>query len=225
MGWAKKERNLLNILRLIIGFPRSVYFNFRCLPFKHAIKMPVILSHKTSFKCLTGKIVLTNPKSFALNIGFGTTQAVDFKYERTVIDLQGTWVAHGKVRVGAGSKISVLGELTTGNDFNITARTTIICNKKIQFGNKNLISWDNLFMDTDQHIIRDFDGRIINEDKSIILEDNVWVGCGCTIMKGSEVAKNSIIGAGTLLRGKFKKENVIIAGNPGVIVREGMTWD
>lgn len=225
MGRVRRKVKFLAAMRYVAGFPRSIYFNLRCLPFSQAIKMPVILSHKTSFKHLTGKIVLENPKPFAVNIGFGTTQAVDFKYERTVIDLQGTWTVKGKVRVGAGSKISIEGELITGNDFNITARSTIICKKKIEFGDKNLISWDNLIMDTDQHKIRDLNGTIINEDKAIIFKDKVWIGSGCSILKGTQIAANSIVGAGSIVRGEFKNENIVIAGNPAVVVKEGTTWD
>jgi hypothetical protein len=47
-----------------------------------------------------------------------------------------------------------------------------------------LISWENLFMDTDAHkIIQNV--IIINGPEKIIVGNHAWIGCRCTILKGS----------------------------------------
>ncbi len=58
---------------------------------------------------------------------------------------------NGRRNIGHGSKISVGkdGILTFGQNFNITAESSIVCYNNISFGNNCLLSWDILIMDTD----------------------------------------------------------------------------
>ncbi len=55
--------------------------------------------------------------------------------------------------------------------------------------------------------------------KSIIIEDNVWVGAGVHINQGVRIGRNSIIGSGSVLT-KSIPPNVIAAGNPCRVIRE-----
>lgn len=60
---------------------------------------------------------------------------------------------HGSCDFGQGSRICVLsnGKLEIGNGFLSTANSTIICSSLIDIGEKTLVSWDTLIMDTDFH--------------------------------------------------------------------------
>lgn len=69
------------------------------------------------------------------------------------------------------------GILEIGEDFNITAETTIVAFTKIQFGNNCLLSWDVLIMDTDFHKIKNEHGAILNNPEPNIIGDKVWIGC------------------------------------------------
>jgi acetyltransferase-like isoleucine patch superfamily enzyme len=51
----------------------------------------------------------------------------------------------------------------------------------------------------------------------IKLGNNVFVGDNCTILPNTEVGDNCIIGAGSVVRGKFP-ENSVIIGNPAKVV-------
>ena len=44
-------------------------------------------------------------------------------------------------------------------------------------------------------------------------------------MKGTEVADGCIIGAGTILSGKYNERNVVIVGNPGKIIKKNIYWE
>jgi acetyltransferase-like isoleucine patch superfamily enzyme len=46
----------------------------------------------------------------------------------------------------------------------------------------------------------------------------VWIGSRVTILPGTEIGRNSIVGAGAVVKGVFP-ENVIIAGNPGKVIK------
>ena len=163
-----------------------------------------------------------------IRIGFGDVGIFDRIFSRTIIQLDGKIIFYGDTSIGHGSKISVgeNGILEMGENFTITAETSIVCHKKIKFGNNVLISWENLFMDTDFHKIKNKEkNNIINEPKEIYIGNNVWIGCRNIILKGSEISNNCVIGSDSLINKKFNRDNVLIAGNPGKILKENIIWE
>ena len=51
----------------------------------------------------------------------------------------------------------------------------------------------------------------------IIIGNNVFIGDNCTILPNTTIGDNCIVGAGSVVRGKFP-ENSVIIGNPAKIV-------
>ncbi len=51
----------------------------------------------------------------------------------------------------------------------------------------------------------------------IRIGNNVHIGLNCTILPNTEIGDNCIIGAGSVVRGKFK-ENSVIVGNPARVI-------
>ena len=54
--------------------------------------------------------------------------------------------------------------------------------------------------------------------KDVIIGNNVWIGWGSIILKGTIIGDNCVIGAGSLVSGEFP-DNVVIAGNPARIIK------
>ena len=96
--------------------------------------------------------------------------------------------------------------------------------RKILVGDGSLFSNNIEIHTSDYHGIYDMEGRRVNPDKDIIIGKSVWVCLGCKILKGSVIADGSIVGAGTVVSGAFREENVIIAGNPGKIIKRNIFW-
>ena len=154
--------------------------------------------------------------------GLGTQ---DYFYERTVWKVSGTVRLGGsRISIGGGSRFCVSGSCSLGDHFTISGRSTVICHHSIQFGNNSLLSWDILVMDTDFHRIFDLSGHLINQDKSIIIGDKVWVGCRSTLLKGSVIPSNSIIAAGSIISGKLEKENCIYTTEKRIL-KENIYWE
>ena len=55
--------------------------------------------------------------------------------------------------------------------------------------------------------------------KSVIIEDDVWIGANVIILPGVTVGKGSIIGAGSIVT-KDVKEYTIVAGNPAKVIKK-----
>ena len=82
-------------------------------------------------------------------------------------------------------------------------------------------------------IIRTSDGEsLINpetklstsEPQDVIINDHCWITSRCTILKGSVLPKNTIVGANSLVNKKFEKENTLIGGSPAKILKENVHW-
>jgi len=161
-----------------------------------------------------------------IKIGFGDVGIFDKKNSRSILELSGKIIFNGNANIGHGSKISVGkdGILNIGNNFNITAETSIVCFKNITFGENCLISWDNLFMDTDLHKIMNENDEIINEPEKIIIGKNVWIGCRCVILKGSEIQDGNIIGANSTVANKLENKNCIYIGNQIKCIKQNIKW-
>ncbi len=216
------------ILPYIKGLPKTIYFNLKYFDFFTAVKLPVLVSQNVLLLQAKGRIVLPcdTIKTGMVKLGFGNVGIFDFKRSRAIWNVSGNVVFMGTCYIGHGSKISVNknGTLILGSKFAVGAETTIVCNKKISFGNDCIVSWDTLIMDTDFHQIYDEKHRIINYDKEVKIGNNVWTGCRCTILKGAEIADNTIIGANSTVSSKISGCGQIIAGNPVKIIKTNVHW-
>ena len=215
--------DFFNILRSI---PKTLRFNFHYFPFKTAVKLPVVVSHRTFLRELNGKVNLPeNIDTAMVKIGFGDVGHYDRKRSRTIWQVSGEVNFSGKASIGHGSKISVRGKLNLGEKFNMTAESTIVCAKEITFGNDCLVSWDVLLMDTDEHPLYDTENQRINDDKPIVIGNHVWIGCKCIILKGAQMPDNSVLAAGTLLKTEFAGNNQVVGGNPPAILKREVRWE
>lgn len=60
-------------------------------------------------------------------------------------------------------------------------------------------------------------------DKGIKIGKNSFIGINSTILPGTEIGENCIVGAGTVVRGKVESNSIII-GNPHIKVMDTREW-
>lgn len=72
--------------------------------------------------------------------------------------------------------------------------------------------------DYSRSVLRRVYGDIIGEAKETVIGDNVFVGINSTILMGSHIGNNVIIGAGSIVSGIIP-DNVVVSGNPAKIIR------
>ena len=175
----------------------------------------MIISAKTKLSCMGGKVELRGGKVCPgmVRIGFGYVGIFDYDVSRTIWENYGNIIFWGGTKIGHGCKVSCAetGVITFGKNFNCTAESQFVCADRITIGNDCLVSWQNLFMDTDFHHIVHRSKEKINH-LPIIIGDNVWVGCRCTILKGVNIPDNSVVAAGSVVKKRFQGANLLIAG-------------
>lgn len=77
---------------------------------------------------------------------------------------------------------------------------------------------------SDSHSILSLDGKRINPSKDVILGKHVWVGYGATILKGTILGDNCIVGTQAVISGKHPQTGCIYAGNPARLIKEDVNW-
>ena len=215
-------------LGIILSIPQTLWFNFMYLPLGQAVKLPVWLHYKCKYNICKESLKLRgNVRPAMIRCGFSIDYAKSFS-DMTYLRIEkgALCIFAGTAHLGRGTKISVHkgALLEIGNNFAISASSTIKCFRHIKFGSDILFAWDCLVMDSDGHSLYDNNGNKMNEDKEILFGDKVWIGCCATILKGVVIPTNCVIGANSMItRGEFFP-NSVIAGNPPVSKKEINNW-
>jgi len=207
---------------------KTVYFNLKYLPFRQAVKVPVLISKRVHLKRVSGSIRFDCAmRPFLVQIGYGDVGIFDKRRSGSIWDVAGEVIFKGKTKIGHGSKISVTstGILELGENFSIAAESSIVAARRIIFGKGCLLSWDVLVMDTDFHKIKDETDRIINGPEPVTVGNNVWIGCRCLILKGANIPDGCVIGAGSLVSKPLESGSAIYAGSPAKCARENIEWE
>ena len=93
---------------------------------------------------------------------------------------------------------------------------------KVVIGNNVLMGPEVVFY-TSNHEFKDPTKPIIEqgstEERTIIVEDDCWIGRRCIILPGVKISKGTVVGAGSIVTKSFP-EYSIIGGNPAKIIGE-----
>jgi acetyltransferase-like isoleucine patch superfamily enzyme len=105
--------------------------------------------------------------------------------------------------------------LQIGDNFGMTGGT-ICASEQINIGNDVTVGANTIITDTDFHPL-DIESRKIlssgGKSAAILIEDGVFIGMNCMVLKGVKIGKGSVVGAGSVVTRNIP-ENVIFAGNP-----------
>lgn len=207
---------------------KTVYLNFKMLPFKQAIKLPIFIYGKIIFRSLKGKINI-NATEYPGMIKIGWNEY----YVETSVP-KSIWTINGKINFNApinflqGSYVllSDNATLSFGNKKSIMgANIRIICFERIDFGATSRISWDCQIMDTTFHYVENLlDGEIKPLTNPIVIGNNIWIGNRTTISKGAVLPDYTVVASNSLVNKDFSSigENCLIAGLPAKLKQQNI---
>lgn len=205
---------------------KTLYINLRFLPWKQAIKFPIMISHSVKLKLSKSSEILIKCDRVdfgMIRIGFGEVDI--FHDRRSILAIEGKVIFRGRTYIGYGSKVSVAttGVLDLGNNFKISTSSSIVCHRSIVIGDLVLISWDVLIMDTDLHKIMDMDGKRVNQDHAISVHRETWIGARSMILKGAVIGEGCVVAAGSTVTKNLGNITHSVLKSSKVI-RTGVHW-
>lgn len=110
--------------------------------------------------------------------------------------------------------------LTIGNNVGMSS-TRLWIHESARIGNNVKIGGCVLITDTDAYPMDYVARRSSNEGTKsapVVIEDDVWVGAHCIILKGVTIGARSIIGAGSVVT-KSIPADCVAAGNPCKVIK------
>jgi acetyltransferase-like isoleucine patch superfamily enzyme len=110
--------------------------------------------------------------------------------------------------------------LEIGANFAMTGGT-ICAAETIIIGNNVAVGANTTITDTDFHALDSRQRRREStggDTAATVIEDDVFVGTNCLILKGVRIGQGSVIGAGSVVAADVPP-HVIVAGNPARVVR------
>ena len=206
---------------------KTLYFNFKFLPFRDAIRFPVFLFGKIDLCGKHGKIIIKGPvKKGIIRIGSNRSELYGKRCGLvTRIRIDGTVTIEnkgGRVEINNGVKVIVKkgGHLHLGGACRINSESMLVCRKGISIGDTVRISWQCQIFDTNFHHIR-VDGVVTEMDKKVEIGSRVWIGNRVTINAGSVIPDGSVIASNSLVNKDFSQygPKCLYGGIPAKMIR------
>lgn len=213
---------------ILRSFLKTIYFNLKCLPFKQALYLPILL-YKPRLLNLSGKINIEAEKIRFGMIQLGHNEVSFYPNSGITIENEGSIIFKGVSKICSGGCLSVKKDavLTIGDNFSATAELKLACYCSITIGKNVLVGWETKIFDTDFHQLTSCDTSYVNLAYApIIIGDDTWIACNCLIMKGSKIPKQCVLAAGCITNKEYDvPPKSIIGGNPVHLLKSGLWLD
>lgn len=223
--------NFKSLASFIVNIPKTFYFNFHYLPFKDAIKLPVVFISGVRLFKLKGKIEFScKVRPGIVRFGGGNNPLYLQKGFKCVwSNYGGTVVFSDRVSISKGVAIEIgqNAHLSLGHNVYFGALTRIACYKEISIDDNSRFTWENIICDTDFHPTINVNTGMKSEMcKPVKIGKNNWIGIRCFVMKGTETPDYCIASAYSLLNKKYDiPKYSLIGGIPAKFLKEGLYRD
>lgn len=224
----KKIRRYLQELRYILP---TLYFNFHYLPFRQAIRLPIVLYKPHLVKC-KGKIRLEPEdgriRHGMVRMGFRIVSlypnnGITWEDKGATIVFRGSCVIGNDSYVSLGTKTKV----DFGHSFAARAGLKLVSYRGMTFAPYSCFGWECLLMDTNFHTLCDMNtGERLPGGGPITIGDHNWFGSQCRVMHSVNTPPQCIFAMGTTVtHGSQMKSYCIMGGSPVRVLREHVMRD
>lgn len=198
---------------------KTIWFNFKVLPFSQARKLPFFIYGKSTFRSLEGQIVIDAPVRPGMILIGKNDYYVGTNVQQTIWTINGKLIFKGPFKFLHGSNVVVsrTGTLTLGGKESLFGSDCkVICFDSITIGENARITWECQFMDTSFHYIEENGRKARPLTKPISIGANVWIGNRTTVSKGAVIPDNTIVASNSLVNKDFSGSgpNIMLAGVP-----------
>lgn len=209
-----------------VNWFKTIYFNFRMMPFNQARKLPVYIYSHTRLISLLGSVSFDcTPRKGMVKIGRHRDYYSPLSDTIINIGVRGRVIFNGKCYVSQGTIIIVHGGvLNIGSKVGIGQSVLIDCCQSIKIGYDSRIAFGCKLMDSNHHYIIESDGTVRKKEGEIIIGQHNWIGNNSVANKGCVTSDFTIVSHGSLLNKDYiqKYETVqpmCLAGVPAKMLK------
>lgn len=190
------------------------------IPFQDNLGNQIAFGDDTVMRQGTIKIGETGAKIRFGNRVTLTTCKIDVG-KNSILEIGDDCQFTGEINVGTFSRVIIGKELTVAHNLRLKA----VEGTSIIIGNDCLVGSDVFIRTNEEHPIYDVRTRKrLNPSRSISIGNHVWLDDDVSVLKGVIIGNASIVGARSVVT-KDVPSNAICAGQPAMLIREGVTWE
>ena len=213
---------------------RTIYFNFRTLPFSQAIKLPVYIYGKVRLYMLNGSIEFRNTEikrgMVKIGVNADSFNLFDGSGFISLTASNSKIIFNGPASIALNTKIRVVadGVLTIGKNSRIGSGASVICNGgRVEIGDFTGITWGCVVMNSSFHNVYDSNkGGYVKPTRDIHIGSFCWIGNRSTIYAGAYIPDYTISTATSYINKNFKEyegSRITLAGTPAKKIGEGVS--
>ncbi|WJH32303.1 acyltransferase [Paenibacillus sp. CC-CFT747] len=124
------------------------------------------------------------------------------------------------IRKNASIRMDHGGQLILGDKVFINDNCNINCVNKIMIGNNSKIA-PNVSINDHDHNYKDYNGEHLIKG-NIIIGENVWVGSNVVILRDTSIGDNTVIAAGSVVKGDVPANSIFYNKREKTITPYGM---
>ncbi len=210
----------------IFNIFHTLYFNFRYLPLRQAVHLPVRVTNDLCIEKLhRGQIVIEDIAKGKIQIGRGKSPGLQAFRSRILIGNGSKIVFRGKAIISQGTvlRCDKNSSIEFGNNFYCNSNCYIRSTSKISFGDNCALGWNITLNTSDGHPIWHHGEKVIGEGP-IIVGDNVWITSDASLLKGSVISNHCIVAQKAVVTQAFSEEHCLIGGIPAKVVAHNIDW-
>jgi acetyltransferase-like isoleucine patch superfamily enzyme len=201
--------------------------NFKLLPFKQAIKFPVLVKGKLKIDSLKGRLLFNCPVSTGLLLIGGDQDNMPIATVSSRIYIAGTLILNGKVLLCHSSNLVVWvnGRMELGNNVRISTGCVIKSTNDVKIDDHTVFTSGCFLMDSNVHCVKDIITGVIKKiSDPIVIGKSCWIGMNSSIMAGTVLPDYCITGRYTLLNKNYTHygAGTMFAGMPAKPVKENV---
>ena len=210
---------------------KTLYFNFKLLPFHIAIKLPILIYGPVKLFWLKGKCEIKSDRIFRGMIKLGRNNEFFNGVDGSAF-----------ISMASNSKLIFEGPCAISNNYKIRIENgavlrfgaytffgssiKFVCTTNIYFGKYTRCAYESQIIDTNSHfVLNEKSMKVAHRNGKIIIGEYNWIGNRTTINKGAHTKDYTIICANSMVNKDFsnnEENNIMLGGCPAKIITDGL---
>lgn len=226
----RTHRRVLFLALRRLNVLKTLWFNFRTLPFRQAVRLPVWIYGRVSFVSLRGRVEIRAERisPAMIHLGFPEDMYFNPKYGGVIYN-DGELIFEGGMYAMCGYNFHTYpgGRIVFGSETKCGAKNTWVSRKEIRVGKHTRLGYDLLVMDSNFHFTKDRETSTVRKvDHTVVFGQYNWINSRVIINAGTRTPDNLIVASGSLLNKDYTAsvpEYSLVGGTPAKLIKTGVT--